>query len=255
MKATMTDVQKAIEQLGRTNGDTDRDDKDGRRSFSFTTVSREETDTEEEHLDENWAKGARKRLAEVVAQGAMSMDYDAEKMEIERRLKPPIDVELSDESEGEEEEPQGNSNSRPALLEGGGATRDANAGDGAPLATPIPRFTDSPASSEPGGAMNTGTPSPGTSIVAPPTAANGHGNANNQDWESRGPKSLVTPVVSPSSTANGNGNVKTLSNGRRANAHPTEWTLEEVLDWLKSKGFDQEVCDKFAGMFLHATPT
>src|ERR1700722_6432990 len=89
MKATMTDVQKAIEQLGRTNGDTDRDDKDGRRSFSFTTVSREETDTEEEHLDENWAKGARKRLAEVVAQGAMSMDYDAEKMEIERRLKPP----------------------------------------------------------------------------------------------------------------------------------------------------------------------
>ncbi|KAJ6520133.1 hypothetical protein C8R45DRAFT_1205159 [Mycena sanguinolenta] len=27
--------------------------------------------------------------------------------------------------------------------------------------------------------------------------------------------------------------------------HPSEWTVEEVVDWLKSKGFDEDVCDKF----------
>ncbi|KAJ7490150.1 hypothetical protein B0H11DRAFT_1651812, partial [Mycena galericulata] len=27
--------------------------------------------------------------------------------------------------------------------------------------------------------------------------------------------------------------------------HPSEWTLEEVVEWIKSKGFDQDVCDKF----------
>ncbi|KAJ7482365.1 hypothetical protein B0H11DRAFT_1630050, partial [Mycena galericulata] len=27
--------------------------------------------------------------------------------------------------------------------------------------------------------------------------------------------------------------------------HPSEWTLEEVVEWIKSQGFDQDVCDKF----------
>ena len=26
-----------------------------------------------------------------------------------------------------------------------------------------------------------------------------------------------------------------------------EWSVQEVVDWLKSKGFDQAVCDKFIG--------
>ncbi|KAG1726812.1 uncharacterized protein EDB91DRAFT_1061469 [Suillus paluster] len=26
---------------------------------------------------------------------------------------------------------------------------------------------------------------------------------------------------------------------------PSEWSVEEVIDWLKSKGFGQDVCDKF----------
>lgn len=28
---------------------------------------------------------------------------------------------------------------------------------------------------------------------------------------------------------------------------PSEWTVEEVVEWLKSKGFDQAICDKFIG--------
>ena len=31
--------------------------------------------------------------------------------------------------------------------------------------------------------------------------------------------------------------------------HPSDWTVDEVIDWLKSKGFDQSVCDKFIGTF------
>jgi hypothetical protein len=27
----------------------------------------------------------------------------------------------------------------------------------------------------------------------------------------------------------------------------TEWSVQEVVDWLKSEGFDQDVCDKFIG--------
>ncbi|KAI0313113.1 sterile alpha motif/pointed domain-containing protein, partial [Amylostereum chailletii] len=27
--------------------------------------------------------------------------------------------------------------------------------------------------------------------------------------------------------------------------HPSDWSVEEVVDWLKSKGFDDGVCDKF----------
>jgi hypothetical protein len=30
--------------------------------------------------------------------------------------------------------------------------------------------------------------------------------------------------------------------------HPSDWTMEEVVDWLRSKGFDQDVCDRFTGM-------
>jgi predicted metal-dependent phosphotriesterase family hydrolase len=35
---------------------------------------------------------------------------------------------------------------------------------------------------------------------------------------------------------------------KKKETHPSEWTLEEVIEWLKSKGFDQDVCDKFIGM-------
>jgi hypothetical protein len=34
-------------------------------------------------------------------------------------------------------------------------------------------------------------------------------------------------------------------------AFPTEWSVEEVVDWLKSKGFDQDVCDKFIGEYIN----
>ncbi|KAG5650431.1 hypothetical protein H0H81_012282, partial [Sphagnurus paluster] len=111
MKATMTDVQKAIEQLG-TSGEGDE-----ARSFSFASSTGDqtegdgETDTDFDISDmdgegETWHKGARTKLAEKARRAV----EEAEKLEammstggLGRVLSPPIEVELSDESEGEEE--------------------------------------------------------------------------------------------------------------------------------------------------------
>jgi hypothetical protein len=35
---------------------------------------------------------------------------------------------------------------------------------------------------------------------------------------------------------------------RKWGTHPSEWTVEEVVDWLRSKGFGDDVCDRFIGM-------
>jgi hypothetical protein len=33
---------------------------------------------------------------------------------------------------------------------------------------------------------------------------------------------------------------------RQRNVHPADWTVEEVVDWLHAKGFDEDSCGKFA---------
>jgi hypothetical protein len=35
------------------------------------------------------------------------------------------------------------------------------------------------------------------------------------------------------------------ANKKSRNVHPAEWTVEEVVDWLRSKGFDDSVCEQF----------
>ncbi|CCM05538.1 uncharacterized protein FIBRA_07764 [Fibroporia radiculosa] len=118
MQATMTDVQKAIEQLGR-GGD------DGTRSFSFASShsqstdhsEAEDTDKEDEDGEEHafgWSRGARTKLA-LKAQQANeereAKERDTSRQELRpsadpttpmRIVAPPIDVEVSDESDDEE---------------------------------------------------------------------------------------------------------------------------------------------------------
>ena len=106
MRATMTDVQRAIEQLGRT-------DRDGARSFSFASShgdysERSETETEDEHDGEEddelgWHKDARAKLAER-AQRENEQRQAREAEEQPRAMMPPIDVEVSDESDAEDED-------------------------------------------------------------------------------------------------------------------------------------------------------
>ena len=35
----------------------------------------------------------------------------------------------------------------------------------------------------------------------------------------------------------------------KAKSNPAEWTVDEVIDWLRSKGFGDDVCEKFIGMY------
>ncbi|KAL0950372.1 hypothetical protein HGRIS_010337 [Hohenbuehelia grisea] len=116
MDATMTDVQKAIEQLGRR-----RDDGDGDRSFSFASTGdgddrseryndtggeTDDTDFDMDDGGEGWHKGARRKLAEKARRAV----EEAEKLEMigspeskgkGRLVAPPIEVEMSDESDDE----------------------------------------------------------------------------------------------------------------------------------------------------------
>lgn len=108
MQATMTDVQRAIEQLGR-------NDRDGTRSFSFVSsqgdyTDRSGTETEAESEDESglgWHKGAREKLAmrakrENEERQAKEQAESAPSTPM-RITAPPIDVEMSDDSEGEDD--------------------------------------------------------------------------------------------------------------------------------------------------------
>ncbi|TFK94901.1 hypothetical protein K466DRAFT_579615 [Polyporus arcularius HHB13444] len=106
MRATLTDVQRAIEQLGR-------NDRDGARSFSFASSrgdysERSETETEDEHdadvEDElGWHKDARTKLAER-AKRENEQRQAREAEEQPRAMIPPIDVEVSDESDADDED-------------------------------------------------------------------------------------------------------------------------------------------------------
>lgn len=116
IQATMTDVQKAIEQLGGA------EDGDGSRSFSFSST-RDGADTDDTDFDlsdldngpaeaadggEDWHKVARAKLAARAKRAVQ----EAEKLEAmmlgdtaaRRAIPLPIEAELSDESDGEEGE-------------------------------------------------------------------------------------------------------------------------------------------------------
>jgi len=69
---------------------------------------------------------------------------------------------------------------------------------------------------------------------------------------------IVTPLVSPplSATSPSSEPISTLptpppvvdeKTTKKEKVHPSDWVLEDVVEWLKSKGFDQDVCDKFIG--------
>ena len=101
MHATMTDVQKAIEQLGRHDGD-------GSRSFSFASsrgdgddwTDRESVIDTDGEID-GWHLNTRQRLAE---KSRMVNEESAGPSTPMRISAPPIEVELSDESDAEGDE-------------------------------------------------------------------------------------------------------------------------------------------------------
>src|SRR6266576_519033 len=119
MKATLTDVQQAIEQLGRPDHEV-AEDSDRERSFSFASSrdgAETETDTDYENSDadgdiassaggESYHVGARRKLAETARRAleeADKLSAITNSMPSGRRMMaPPIDVEMSDESDDED---------------------------------------------------------------------------------------------------------------------------------------------------------
>ncbi|KAF8806186.1 hypothetical protein BYT27DRAFT_7191502 [Phlegmacium glaucopus] len=339
MKATMTDVQKAIEQLGR--GGVGEDS----RSFSFAS-SRDGADTESDtdfnlsDLDgvdasgndgEDWHKNARHKLA---AKAKRAVE-EAQKLEAimaddgnaRRAVAPPIEVELSDESDAEDdadftkssklqrdhpyipeedeeigtdgEATAATNDTRHSTIETS-STVEANVvvppkdESDVPTATATklsfstlqsPVLTESPPEMS-----EERSPTPEKSVypspISPPTTTVLPAISTIQQTQKRSStpvREIPNGLPSPASVGHNNVNSKHSSivssssapgmlnaattqvqqqqhpvatNGISALAtpaspqgrnktHPTEWSVEEVVDWLGGKGFDQDVCDKF----------
>ncbi|TRM67427.1 hypothetical protein BD626DRAFT_100674 [Schizophyllum amplum] len=334
MKETMTDVQKALEQLGA------RRDGDG-RSFSFTSTQDDrdtETDTDYDISDvdtqdgENWHKGARRKLAEKARRAV----EEAEKLELmmgsyrdgERLVAPPIDVEMSDESEDEHDEHDDRfdhdrdytshsyQRDHPYIPEESEEdeepVRKAEAADAVspmsddlqlpahdedePATATAPRTrigvrSRSPSRSPPPAIPPTAenadaspqvlstpmlpateiTPTPSASVLpfperkaASPALSNGlpspasssfgtaHSRQPSQPLQlSAAPSKHSSFASRPSSPPQPPHTASSLQptlvdeKPDKVKGHPSEWTVDDVIDWLRSKGFGDDVCEKF----------
>ncbi|KAI0027993.1 hypothetical protein K488DRAFT_59864 [Vararia minispora EC-137] len=325
MRATLTDVQKAIEQLGK------HADTDGARSFTFSSLRDGDTtdrDTEYEsdaQEGEDWYKATRQKLAERARQ---QVQQARTREAIDSRATiPPIDVDFSDESADEEEDAaqkptQHRDNTHIHELDGtvGRKThpiippvrlespepsplieasdqfivpspldassslltatqasfppsasiastseieRDATLSPRAapvvtPSSVPIPEFHPLPTDGEVQSRPSTVEV---VSFVAPSMDASAASTPANVSVPSPSPPSTThtlertssstriaatsplsqsqtfqDSLLTPSSSA--------LKAGRSSN-HPNDWTVDEVVEWLKLRGFDDGVCDKF----------
>jgi SAM domain (Sterile alpha motif) len=321
MLATMTDVQKAIEQLGH------NDDFDGSRSFTFSSTRGESTDhdTDAEADGEDWHKGARQKLAEKAKKAAeMQAIRDAENGRVPMRSTvPPIDVEMSEDSGDEDEHPLHDlspngrtrrhshipevdeedpvppqTQDRPPIPDSSSIQPSSHYLVPSPL-QPAPEFSqdratesDVPTATQSLFPQNLmpHTPENNNSSLPTPVSPNLRGISNgvtagSNDATHHVPSAqLPFPSKShhqtlslqeaagilPSPAASFTGHrpgysISSINSSARVNAssplsgvrsadlsakkprhvHPTDWTVEEVVDWLRSKGFDDAVCEKF----------
>jgi SAM domain (Sterile alpha motif) len=323
MRATLTDVQKAIEQLGH------KDDFDGSQSFTFSSSHEDSTDQETDHdtdADANgqgWHKGARQKLAEKAKKAVEELaarDAAEGRMPV-RSTAPPINVEMSDDSGDEADGPSGGPSNgyrqHPHIPEEEEDEIAAPRGHVDHHSTysssiqPSERFiVPSPVSTAPApsselnedatteGGVSTArqstfpqsepASSPESLLPSPvwppglrgiPNGISGNDSANHfssgrlafpSKSQTLGLQEGASVLPSPAASLNGHqhglsissvtSSVRVaasspfsaarsadLSSSRKPrNPHPAEWTVEEVVDWLRSKGFDEAVCDKFA---------
>ena len=322
MKATLTDVQQAIEQLGRPDHEV-AEDSDRERSFSFAS-SRDggdtETETDYENSDvdiadagiagagEGYHIGARRKLAETARRAleeADKLNAITNSMPSGRRMvSPPINVEMSDESDDEDytRRPESYKRTHPHIPEedeeeareaglpntltveekdndttftsdSAYATAQSAAHSNATTVTSTPLAN----------AFSSGTPTDvsirseeaqvkastsATSILASTSNSNRRSSTSDSKIsESRrtsSPRSIgyvvvssldgVVRAVSPQPPSQEVppplGNLVVDKGVEKKEKSPTEWTLEDVIEWLKSKGFDDDVQSKFTGVFL-----
>ncbi|KAG6373739.1 hypothetical protein JVT61DRAFT_5879 [Boletus reticuloceps] len=324
MKATMTDVQKAIEQLGR-------NDRDGAQSFSFSSTRDGDTDRDTDgtetdgEIGEGWHRSARDKLAEQARKVVEAQAAEEAREAQERRHRPrapPIDVEMSDESEAEEddaafqhlqhmhftrdhphipeeeeeEEARRNlvardqrrknsnetssailPNDEPSSPEEEVAERTARANQTSFVRpSSPPRFTRSPIPNDRRSPkFRNATSSPDAISIAAPVPIAPMGvpmtlmTTSPEPGARRTPTPSITrdiPAALPSPTFTSSGtrqhsrkpslqnSVSSIGKGSATwapetealkKSTPSEWTVDDVVEWLKSKGFGSDVYDKF----------
>ncbi|KAF8632449.1 hypothetical protein AX15_001885 [Amanita polypyramis BW_CC] len=345
MKATLTDVQQAIEQLGRHDHEA-AEDRDGERSFSFSSSRDDdgeiETDTDYENSDadvasaemgagQSWHTSTRNKLAETARRAveeAKKLEAISNANTISDRWTtvPPIDVELSDESDGEEythhsssfkrthphipEEDEGEEKGDPESAHASVDNANTN-GNENNLSSNINNDKDSAvvhdspvyvtaqsstsqsittaASATPSATLETRTIFSSHSEEAEKVKTNRLSSGSNpfsplntskrssvteakvsEPRRASLPRSIgnvvvnsldrVVRAVSPQpqtqgqeeyfSTNLGVEQERDKERGEKREMPPTEWSVEDVIEWLKSKGFDQDVQNKFIGAFL-----
>jgi len=67
---------------------------------------------------------------------------------------------------------------------------------------------------------------------------------------------VTTAINSPSSAAPWSA-ASTVPSGSSAvkKTHPSEWTIEQVVEWARNRGFDESVCAKLQGSFFLPLPS
>lgn len=303
MRATLTDVQEAIEQLGR-------NDRDGNGSFSFASTHTDtdhDTDTDaNSNADglggESWHKGARSNLAEKARQQQELLKREQEVYEAELQLhapvlteqtsEPPIAFEMSDESEDEGDEELEHGPAAGMLFprrehehiseeeedDAVSARQQPNdhpvtprAVSHSPKHSPSPKQKPSSISTPEDGDDLEGHPPETARQVSFPTenrSASGspsRGLATKEPHLENGakinqpttrgsprpasriisqPKGMPPqgPLPSPPSSQKGSAASQAP---KYQTSPPSEWTVDDVVEWAKSKGFDDSVTDKF----------
>ncbi|GJE87501.1 hypothetical protein PsYK624_035840 [Phanerochaete sordida] len=108
---------------------------------------------------------------------------------------------------------------------------------------PVPFLARSAASS-PGRAA---IPSPGIPLPSP-TATNssaGYGSTSGIQQTLTPATTMSFKTAGESATHQEVSPVGSQEGYRRSSTHPSEWTMEEVIEWLRAKGFDEGVVEKF----------
>jgi len=59
--------------------------------------------------------------------------------------------------------------------------------------------------------------------------------------------SQSTPQLDESEKGRTSQSTPQLDESEKGRTQPWEWSVEEVVEWVKSEEFGQDVCDKFAG--------
>lgn len=254
MEATMTDVQQAIEQLGRNRNKSNP-------SLSFASASAPssraesevETTTDDEDEDDIPRsaqaglsggfshKGARRKLAEKARRAV----EEAEKLELlssQIRGAPPIDVELSDESEAEEdmvkvnkrpvsnipEEVEPNEEVELPIREEEDLRTATLPSFPEPQVQPEPQAESGPQPEPEPEPEPKPEPVPEVQIVEPlrqPT-----------------PEPEVKPETPPTEPTPPRQQTPPPDH---TTSPPNTWSVPQVVSWLKSKGFTNDVCEKF----------